>query len=101
MQRVPAGEGAVHVAAGGGVVHVPTGGGAVHGTVSEMETLGVTWIIMLLLCVAEHCLSVNLQEEVDEVRTGAAWGADVCAAEGSTVSSCAGLWVGYLHFASQ
>ena len=75
--HVPTDGGAVHVAAGGGVVHVPTGGGAVHGTVSEMETGGVTWIIMLLLCVTKHSLSVDLQEEVDEVRPGAAWGADV------------------------
>ena len=74
---VPAGGEAVCVPTGGGDVHVPDGGGDVHGAVSEMESGGVTWIIMLLLCVADHRLSVNLQEEIDEDKLGAAWGADV------------------------
>ena len=56
---------------------------------------------MLLICATENCLSMNVQEEVDEVRPGAAWGADVCAAEGSTVGSCAGHWVGDLCLALQ
>ena len=51
------GGGAVCVPTGGGVVHVLSDGGAVQGTVSG----GVTWIIMLLLCIADHSLPFALQ----------------------------------------
>ena len=74
---------------------VHAGGGAL----SEMETGGVTGIIMLLSCVAEHRLAVDLQEEVDEVRPGAAWWADIGAVEGAAVVSCTGHRVWDLHFA--
>ena len=68
-------------------------------SLSEMEAGGVTWIIILLFCFAEHYLAMNHQEEIDEASPGAPWGAGVVVAEGSAVGSCAGHWVWDLHLA--
>ena len=55
----------------------PAGGGAV----SEIESGGVTGIIVLLSSVAAHRLAVNLKEKVDEVSPWAARGANIGAGE--------------------